>query len=253
MRFWVSSALVASFGPVAPVYDELMESVPYRMWAGYYLLLLSQQEVRPRRMLDVCCGTGTMCELLTEEGFELSGFDISEAMIRQARQKARRRGLDIRYEVADASSFDMGDQFDAAFSFFDSLNYITEPAKLAAALQRVGLHLPAGGSFVFDLNTAYAFEQSLFDQRQLRDKSRIRYEWKGEYDPSTKLIEVRMRFWKGRREFEEVHVQRAYDDDEVRSMLAAAGFSNVRSYHSYTLTPPRRRSDRVHYTCIKGR
>src|SRR5690349_2189257 len=89
----------ASFGPVAPFYDQLMEAVPYRMWVSYYLLLLSQQDVHPKKILDVCCGTGTMAMMLHQEGFQTAGFDLSEPMIELAKQKARRRKYPIRYEV----------------------------------------------------------------------------------------------------------------------------------------------------------
>src|SRR3569832_215507 len=108
-----------SFGPVAPFYDELMKPVPYRMWVGYYLLLLAHQNVHPRNILDVCCGTGNMCELLSQEGFTMEGFDLSPDMIQVARHKARKKHLKIRYECMDASTFEMGETYDAALSFFD--------------------------------------------------------------------------------------------------------------------------------------
>jgi ubiquinone/menaquinone biosynthesis C-methylase UbiE len=242
---------VIAFGPIAPFYDELMSNVPYRMWVSYYLLLLSQQGVKPKRILDVCCGTGTMCELMTREGFDMTGFDISAPMIDRARAKAAVLGFPIRYEVADAAQVDLGETFEAAYSFFDSLNYITDPEKLAKAIKRVGKHLEPGSSFVFDLNTAFAFEAKLFDQKNLSSKAKVRYEWKGDYDPATRLIAVHMKFWHQGREYEETHNQRAHDDDEIREMLDAAGFADIQVFHSYTLNPPRRKSDRVHYTAIK--
>src|SRR5580692_4502093 len=100
---------MSSFGPVAPHYDDLMRAVPYRMWVSYDLLRLSQQGVHPRRVLDVCCGTGTMCEMLTREGLSVDGLDLSSGMIAIARKKARRKKMDIRYEVMDATSFEMNE------------------------------------------------------------------------------------------------------------------------------------------------
>lgn len=236
---------------MAAFYDLLMDTVPYEMWVSYYLLLLAQQDVHPKRILEVCCGTGTMSELLTHEGFELAGFDLSEPMIRKARQKALEDGLSIRYEVADAAEFDMGETYDAAFSFFDSLNYITEPERLQMAFHRVAAHLPTGGSWIFDLNTEYAFDNQMFDQENLKKKAPIRYKWVGDWDPEARLIHVYMKFWADGQEFEEVHVQRAHSDEEVREMLKRAGFGQIRCYHSYTLNPPRYASDRVHYTAIR--
>lgn len=241
-----------SFGPVAAFYDELMESVPYPMWVSYYLLLLAQQDVHPKRILDVCCGTGVMCELLDFEGFQMAGFDLSESMIAKARHKALDKGLAIRYEVANAADFDMGETYDAAFSFFDSLNYIVDPNQLAATFHRVAAHLPPGGSWIFDLNTEYAFETQMFDQQHLKKGSPVRYRWKGDYDREARLIHVHMTFWVDGQEVEEVHVQRAHSDEEVRAMLADAGFVQVRCFHSYTLSPPRYASDRVHYSAVLG-
>ncbi len=222
------------------------------MWVGYYLLLLSIQDIKPKRMLDVCCGTGILSEMLTNEGFELEGFDLSSEMIEQARRKARHKGLEIRYEVMDAAEADMGKQYDAAFSFFDSLNYITDPAHLEKAIMQVGKHVRPGGSFIFDVNTEYAFTENLFDQRDLSKKSKVRYDWKSKYDPETRIVKVDMTFWYQGEPYYETHHQRAYSDAELREMLKKAGFEKVTAYHSYTLDKPRKTSDRLHYTAVKG-
>lgn len=241
-----------SFTNVAPYYDELMRQVPYRMWVGYYLLLLAHQNLRPKTILDVCCGTGTMCEMLTAEGFRMAGVDLSEEMIRIAKKKAGRKRLNIHYECANAAHFEMGETYDAALSFFDSLNNILNPNDLRSAFKQVAKHVRPGGSFIFDVNTAYAFETQLFDQEDLKPKSKLKYKWTGHWDPETQIITVDMKFWRGEEEFTEVHRQRVYSDEELREMLADAGFIDVHAYHSYTLNPPRHKSDRLHYTCIRG-
>ena len=239
-----------SFGPVAPYYDELMRSVPYRMWTSYYLLLLAHQNVRPKQILDVACGTGTMCEMLVEEGMSMAGFDLAPGMIARAREKAFEKGVDIRYEVADARTFAMGEPFEAAFSFFDSLNNILEPEGVLETFKRVAAHLPSGGSWIFDLNTAYAFEERMFDQRS-GPRAKLKYDWIGSYDKPSRIITVDMKFRYEGEEFHEVHRQRAHPRDEVISMLEEAGFGEIRTFHSYTLNPVRHKSDRVHYACLR--
>jgi len=240
-----------AFGPVAPYYDQLMKQVPYRMWVGYYFLLLSYLGVHPKRLLDVACGTGTMTQMLAREGFAMSGVDISPPMIEIARAKAARSRLPIRYFVGDACDMELGETFDAALSFFDSLNNILEPARLAQAFQKVADHIKPGSSFIFDVNTDYAFRMHMFDQENRRLNAKLRYLWKGDWDPVTRLITVRMQFWFQDQEFEEVHVQRAYDDEEIRDMLTQAGFGSVSAFHSYTLDRPRANSDRLHYVAIR--
>lgn len=243
---------VASFGAVAPYYDELMKAVPYRMWVGYYLLLLSRQDHHPNRILDVCCGTGTMAAMLADEGFDVTGIDLAPGMIEEAIRKNSRRRNPIRFEVMNATSFELNDRFDSAISFFDSLNNILDKDDLQSAFDRVAEHLIPGGSWIFDLNTAYAFEEQLFDQQQLRKNAKLRYLWEGDWDPSTRLITVSMRFWYKDEEFFETHVQRAYSRDEITEMLKKSGFEEIEVFHSYTLDPPRKTSDRWHFACIRA-
>jgi ubiquinone/menaquinone biosynthesis C-methylase UbiE len=242
---------MTSFSAVAPYYDELMRSVPYRMWVGYYLLLLSVRESHPRTILDVCCGTGTMCEFLTEEGLQMAGLDISPGMIERAKAKAAKKGLEIDYHVADAATFELNRRYEAALSFFDSLNNILDPKALQAAFCRVADHLEPGATFIFDVNTAYAFQHRMFDQDNVASKARLRYKWVSEWDEETQEIEVRMQFWRGDKTFQEVHRQRAYPEDQLRAMLAKAGFGDIRTYHSYSLDPPRASSDRIHFSVEK--
>jgi ubiquinone/menaquinone biosynthesis C-methylase UbiE len=241
-----------SFTEIAEFYDELMKPVPYRMWVSYYLLLLSMQAVKPKSMLDMCCGTGTMSEFMHKEGFELEGFDLSASMIEQARIKAHRKSLPIRYEVADAAEFDMGRKYDAIFCFFDSLNNIVDEVQFEKALHRAAAHLDPGQSFIFDLNTAYAFRADLFTQQDMSKNSRVKYKWRSDWSERDQIVKVDMRFWVGDQEFHETHVQRAYDIEHVGEMLFRAGFEEVRVFHSYTLDRPRAKSDRIHFACLKG-
>lgn len=244
---------MSSFGPVAPYYDLLMASVPYRMWLSYWELLLIHQGIEPKSVLDVCCGTGTLTELVAAKVPNVAGIDLSAPMIERAKHKAADKGLPIRYEAADAAEFELHEAFEAAYSFFDSLNYLTTEEHLRRALHRVAAHVKPGGSWIFDLNTAYAFEQQMFDQKDLRAKAKLRYEWKGEYDPASRLIHVHMKFWTlDGQEFTETHVQRAHPLDDVVGMLEEAGFEKIRAFNSYSLDPVRANSDRVHLTAIRS-
>ena len=228
-----------------------MANVPYDMWAGYYRLLLTREELDPDRLLDVCCGTGSVAEQLECAGYEVTGFDLSPDMVEVARNKAVAKGLRANFHIADATKFELGERFEGAYSFFDSLNYIADLAQFRAAVSEVSRHLEPGGSFVFDLNTEFAFEEGLFDQTDQRKRALIRYDWKGTYDPDTRMIRVEMDFERNGERFHETHVQRAHSDEEVREALCDAGFGLVRAYESYSLDPPGKTSDRVHYLALK--
>src|SRR5947207_3233642 len=132
---------MSSFTKVAPHYDDLMNGVPYAMWVSYLKLLWSHIDAKPNRVLEVCCGTGKLCRLLASEGYDMTGVDLSPQMIAEARKSAP----DIRFEAQNAANMELNDTFDAAFSFFDSFNYITDPSDCANAIKRAAVHLNPGG------------------------------------------------------------------------------------------------------------
>jgi ubiquinone/menaquinone biosynthesis C-methylase UbiE len=246
------------FAAVAPLYDLLMHDVPYPAWIEYIRKLLEERNARPRHVLDLACGTGNVTELLHAEGYSMIGVDIAEDMIFEARRKASERILPIQYAVQDAAELDLpGRRFDLCVSLFDSLNYITDPARLQRAMERVGLHLTRQGLFLFDMNSEFALRNRFFDQSNRATDDRLRYDWESEYFPETRLCRVKMRFWyredDGRETvFDEEHWQYAYREDEIVQMLEHAGFVEIAAYQAYTVKPAHRASDRIFYVARKA-
>ena len=58
-------------------------------------------------VLDVGCGTGENVLYLAERGYAVSGVDGAPTAIRKARAKAKERGLNASFEVADALNLSM--------------------------------------------------------------------------------------------------------------------------------------------------
>lgn len=216
------------------------------MWITYLELLWTKLDVKPQNVLEVCCGTGKLCRALSKKGIRMTGIDLSQQMIDMAISKADDDNLEIAFSCQDAANFDLPWTFDAAFSFFDSMNYITQPDDCKSAIAATASHLQPGAPFIFDLNTAYAFEQRMFDQSDLKRDRKVRYKWLSNYDKDSRICRVDMSFWAGDRYFEEVHEQRAHSQEEIAKWMQAAGFTSVAFYDAYTLDRPRGKSDRVH-------
>jgi ubiquinone/menaquinone biosynthesis C-methylase UbiE len=245
--------MTESFKAIAPFYDLLMRDVPYRGWVEYLHQLLESRGLRPRRILDLACGTGSVSEVLASQGFQVVGADLSEPMIERARKKAAEKGTKVEYHIQDAVKLRIpGERFDLCVSFFDSLNYIHEPKSLRQAIDRVYEHLRPGGLFIFDVNSVFALEGGFFDQDNTNTQARLRYVWRSEYDHQTRLCTIRMRFFlRGRdgidQEYRETHVQYAYEEEELREMLRGAGFYRIETYNAYTLHPVRPTTDRIFF------
>lgn len=239
------------FRRVAQHYETLMRGVDYQMWISYLKLVWAFVGVQPCRVLEIGCGTGRLCRMLAEEGYEVTGIDVSPDMIREANILRETEALEIRFEVQDAADLILGEVYDAAFSFFDSLNNILDSASFSQALARAYAHLRPGGVFLFDLNTAYAFENRMFDLCCLRKSAKVRYDWKSEWDADSRTCTIRMNFWTDGESFYEEHVQRAYSVAEVEAAMVAAGFSDVRFFHAYSLDPVKKTSDRIHILGVR--
>lgn len=242
----------SQFNLVADHYDDLMACVPYTYWVKYIEEILDRLEYDPVTVLDLACGTGNVSELLANKGYEVAGVDIAPKMIDVAKSKKS----DVEYYVQDMSELDFnGRKFDLAISLFDSLNYVTDPDKLAVAIKRVGEHLVDGGIFIFDVNTIYALAHHFFDQANLAPDHYPKYIWNSEYDHSTRICRVKMVFEVmedgERREFNEVHVQRGHSLEELTQWLLDAGFEVLNVYHAYKFRKPTRRSDRVFFVARK--
>jgi len=240
------------FTEITRYYDDLMAGVPYSLWVEYLQALLKRVDFHPSTILDVACGTGNVSELLADLGYEVVGVDISPGMIEGAKAKHGK----VEYHVQDMAELDLeGRKFDLAISLFDSLNYVTDPERLAQAIKRVGEHLVDGGYFIFDVNTIYALSHHFFDQANIASDHYPHYVWNSEYDHSTRICRVNMTFEVMEdgipRQFKEVHVQRGHALEELTQWLLDAGFEVVETFHAYRFRKPTRRSDRVFFVARK--
>jgi SAM-dependent methyltransferase len=89
-------------------------------------------------VLDVGCGTGEHTILLTRLGYDVLGVDAAPTAIEQARENAAAKGVDARFEVADAMNLGAEPRFDtivdsALFHIFDD----ADRARYVAGLHAV--------------------------------------------------------------------------------------------------------------------
>jgi len=243
-----------SFTSVAPYYDALMSGVPYSMWADYLGEIFEHLRVKPRRLLDLATGTGSMAIELAARGYDVTGVDLSEPMLEQARGKAQEAALEISFLQGDAAELSLPPaSFDAVVCLYDSLNYILDPKRLRRAFEGVAVSLVPGGPFVFDLNTICSFEQELFTQENLAPARPVRYRWHSRFDRVTRIARVDMEFWTDDgNHFQETHYQRGHSVEEIVGLLERAGLEVEGLYEAYTLLPPGPKSERIFYVAREG-
>lgn len=156
LRTEKSQLEMSNYDGFALIYD--------RHWAPRYAAaapetlgrLLTPRIPPSSRILDLCCGSGQISRGLEDKGFSVTGIDQSAALIGLARINSPRST----FSVADARSFNLPANFQAAISLNDSLNHLLTIDDLRSAFRQVHACLLSGGLFVFDLNLAYKYETS---------------------------------------------------------------------------------------------
>ena len=141
----------------AKVYDVFMNDIPYVDWLDGIEAYMERRNIQCHRVLELGCGTGRFTALLAADGYEVTGLDLSEAMIKVAKKKPF--GKRISYVCSDMRNFNLGKKFDVVISVCDSMNYLLNNDDMYNTFLSVGKHLEKGGFFIFDLKTETFYEK----------------------------------------------------------------------------------------------
>jgi len=235
----------------AELYDEFMDNVPYEDWCRYLVSLLHHYGCRDGILLELGCGTGSLTELLDDQGYDMIGIDVSEDMLGIAMDKRAESGKNILYLLQDMREFELYGTVAAAVSICDSMNYLTETEDVVTTLKLVNNYLDPGGYFIFDLNTRYKYEQVMGNRTIAEDRGDAAFIWENEFDPDTSLNHYNLTLFAededGRySRFDEEHIQRAYNIEEIRAAATAAGMRWVAAYDAFTMDPAKDDSERIY-------
>ena len=246
---------MSSYNFLAGCYDRLTYDVDYSAWADYIEKHFAKAPLPGRTVLDLACGTGSLTRELALRGYEMIGADQSPEMLAEAAEKNRGVApIEPIFLCQSMEKLDLYGTIDACVCCLDSVNYITDPKKLARAFQRVHLFLMPGGLFLFDVNTLEKLAG--LDGQVFLDETEDAYcVWRAEFsrrictyfmdifrlDPSTGQWD------RG----EELHRERAYTVEELTSLLEGAGFVDVRTWGERKLRPPRPGEQRIFFTARK--
>lgn len=243
----MGSAAQPPYQGLAPIYDYVMAHVDYGAWAAYIQALFARFAPDAIRVADLACGTGNASFALHRLGYEVTGVDRSEAMLRVAREKAT--GTDVEFVQRDLCQLAGLGPFDAATCLYDSINYLLAPSDLDAALRGVQAIVQPGGLFVFDICTE---RNSLRYFRNMRHRERgpgFSYERRSMYDPDRRLQSNHFRIRRDGSDIalEEIHVQCIYPVAAVAAHVEASAWKLLAIFDGFTFDKGTEESDRVHF------
>ncbi len=123
---------------------------------------------KTKRVLDAACGTGRLSIPLVKMGYEVTGLDITPAMMEVAKQK---KGSDkVRFVVGDMCTYKGKKKFDAIVCGSNTLCHLMTDKKAVACLKNFRKNLVRGGTVVFDLWNCEKWGYSLDGRKTVREK-----------------------------------------------------------------------------------
>lgn len=102
------------------------------------------------RILDCACGIGTQAIGLAALGYQVTGSDISDGELTEAKERALKNNVKIRFEHADfcALSVTFSEKFDIVIAMDNALPHMLSKSALEAAVKSIIGQIMPGGMFV---------------------------------------------------------------------------------------------------------
>lgn len=251
------------YGSFAYIYDELMDDVDYKTWVSQIERLIELNKADVKNILELACGTGNITLPLARKNYDIAGLDISEEMLDVARNKSEEEGTPLvllQQDMVDLD-FDLYD-LDCILCACDGFNYVTNEEDLLKVFKKAFELLKKDGILVFDISSYYKISTVLGNNFMGETREDLAYMWTNYYDDETRLIDMDLSFFvkveaeDGEEDnlferYKEMHQQRAYKVEEIRSILENAGFEDIRAFGDFTLEAPKEDSERVFFTARK--
>lgn len=224
------------FNRYARYYDIFYKNKRYKKEILYLQQLFKKyRKTQTRTVLDVGCGTASHMIPLIENGYRVTGVDVSSQMLKIAAQKLHRAGFKADLIQDSSQAFTINRKFDAVVCLFSVINYAAANGDILRTLKNISTHMKKGSIFIVDFWNANAVED-YYSPRKTKNfkKNGINVERHSitKVYPSQKRCEVNYTCTlrqNGRvvRRDKEKHVLRYFSPEEMMDYLVQAGFKVI--------------------------
>lgn len=249
---------MSGYSKFAWFYDRLTENVDYDAISKQIDKLVERFGGRKNILLELGCGTGSLCEKMSSLGYDVIGVDTSQEMLSEALDKKFDSESKIQYLCQDMTELDMFGTIDVTVSVLDSINHLPDAESVKKTFERVSLFAFPDGLFIFDMNTVYKHREILGTNSFIYNPDGLFCSWQNEYSEDDNSVEMFLDFFEeqddGRyQRFQENFKEIALDESEIDKLLDEAGFEILAKYDGYTDEPVNEKTERIVYAAKKVR
>lgn len=213
----------------AVVYDHRDEEEAKR------LVNLIEREIDPApnaHIVDVACGRGRHARILARRGYRVTGLDLSEEAIVEARREAAAAGLEANtsFIVRDMRIPACHGCADGVINLFTSFGYFEDDAENQRALRAMTTALRPGGWFLQDYLNAPLVADSLGSSSRVTEEGLTIHQDRWMEDGRVNK-EITIEHDEGTDTFHES--VRLYTLDDLKEMYAAVGLRTIDLFGDY--------------------
>ena len=192
--------------------------------------LLNLSGVKGGAALDLGCGPGRHAVPLAQRGFRVTAVDLSAFHLEKAKARAAAAGAAVEFVQGDMRVFARPDAFDLAISLFTSFGYFEDDRDDQLILRNLHASLKPGAPLVMDLVSKERMAKVLsptvsqrapdgtlrVQRHQITDDwTRVKNEWLFIKDGRVRTFTFSLRIYSGQ---------------ELKALLATAGFGRITLY-----------------------
>jgi len=198
-------------------------------------------------LLDIACGIGRHALEMARRGYDVTGIDISESMICEARENGLAEGLDVRFEEHDMRTLDFHTQFDTAYILFNTMGLLTSNEEVLDFLYGVYDALRPDGLFIFQVGNLWSyiaegnFSNSVYESEEAHGGVKRKLRMQMVIGPYNNIYRMHYdkRYWRDGKELapksEDIDL-RIFSLNELDLLLDLSGFQRLKVFGTTALT-----------------
>jgi SAM-dependent methyltransferase len=234
------------------LYPYMFPAERFAAAAGQVEQILRLTGFAGHTILDLCCGPGRHAIGFARRGFEVTGVDRSSFLLERARERAVKAAVEVTWIAEDMRLFRRPEAFDLVCNMYSSFGYFAEDGDNHQVLRNVHESLTPDGVVILEMlgkeRAARVWRNVLCSEYEdgalLVQRPQVRGDWSRIHNQWIVLKDGRYRSF----EFE----HSIYSGRELRDLLGANGFVDVRLFGDFAGAPYDSESTRLIAIARKG-
>jgi SAM-dependent methyltransferase len=197
------------------------------------------------RVLDIPCGQGRHSHLLAEAGFDVTGLDYSNYLLKRGRERGT--GSRLRYVKGDMRRLPARwtGRFDAVVNLFTSFGFFKDPADDVRTISEFARVLRPGGVLIWHGASRDGIMSGFLDRDWWRASDGTMVAHERTFDPLSGILTIRVDWSDQTSSGERDHRIRLYTATCLTELLADVGLVTTEAYDAWSEEPLTRASSEM--------